>query len=158
MTDESRKRTLPGGYVRKEDLPTGASGRALCRWCSLEVPPGRRTFCSEWCVDQWRLRTDSGYLRDRTFARDRGVCAICATDTHGEYLRLKKSRGEAKQRLLSSWGLKTLTRRSLWDADHVVPVVEGGGACDLDNIRTLCLRCHRKVTSELRLRLAQSAT
>jgi hypothetical protein len=32
-------------------------------------------------------------------------------------------------------------------------VVEGGGECDLQNIRTLCLKCHRTVTAELRARL-----
>jgi hypothetical protein len=33
-----------------------------------------------------------------------------------------------------------------------VPVVEGGGECDLGNMRTLCLKCHRKQTAELRMR------
>jgi 5-methylcytosine-specific restriction protein A len=32
--------------------------------------------------------------------------------------------------------------------------VEGGGECDLENIRTLCLLCHRLQTTELRRRLA----
>jgi 5-methylcytosine-specific restriction endonuclease McrA len=49
--------------------------------------------------------------------------------------------------------LKNLRRSSLWDADHIAPVAEGGGECDLSNIRTLCLKCHRKVTAELRQRL-----
>jgi hypothetical protein len=34
-------------------------------------------------------------------------------------------------------------------------VAEGGGECDLENIRTLCLRCHRTATLELRERLRQ---
>ena len=45
--------------------------------------------------------------------------------------------------------IKRLNRKSLWDADHIVPVVEGGGECDLSNMRTLCIRCHRQVTVEL---------
>jgi hypothetical protein len=48
------------------------------------------------------------------------------------------------------------TRRSLWDADHIRPVAEGGGQCDLDNLRTLCLLCHREATSRLRLRLSHA--
>jgi hypothetical protein len=32
-------------------------------------------------------------------------------------------------------------------------VCEGGGQCDLDNIRTLCLLCHREATRSLRTRL-----
>jgi 5-methylcytosine-specific restriction enzyme A len=48
--------------------------------------------------------------------------------------------------------LRRRSRKSLWDADHIVPVVEGGGECDLENIRTLCLRCHRQATLQLRKR------
>jgi 5-methylcytosine-specific restriction protein A len=135
-------------------LPLGPNGRALCRWCNLEVPRGRFTFCSDWCVHEWRLRSDPGYLRDRVFERDRGICAICKVPTQSAYLELKRSRGANRRALLAHWGLKKLTRRSLWDADHIVPVAEGGGECDLDNIRTLCLICHRRETQALRDRLA----
>ena len=55
--------------------------------------------------------------------------------------------------LLAHWGLRTRIRRSLWDADHIVPVTEGGGECDLENIQTLCLRCHREATKRLRERM-----
>src|SRR5450432_1031199 len=78
---QSTMRTMPGGRAIHTELPTGANGLALCRWCSLEVPPRRRTFCSEYCVNEWRLRTDPRYLRERVLARDRGVCALCTTDT-----------------------------------------------------------------------------
>eukprot|EP00201_Polytomella_parva_P015672 CAMPEP_0175059896 /NCGR_PEP_ID=MMETSP0052_2-20121109/12690_1 /TAXON_ID=51329 ORGANISM="Polytomella parva, Strain SAG 63-3" /NCGR_SAMPLE_ID=MMETSP0052_2 /ASSEMBLY_ACC=CAM_ASM_000194 /LENGTH=183 /DNA_ID=CAMNT_0016325503 /DNA_START=118 /DNA_END=665 /DNA_ORIENTATION=+ len=33
-----------------------------------------------------------------------------------------------------------------WQADHIVPVYQGGGACALDNLRTLCVACHAEVT------------
>jgi hypothetical protein len=46
---------------------------------------------------------------------------------------------------------------SPWAADHIVPVVEGGGECGIENIRTLCLGCHASVTKELRGRLKQIA-
>ena len=46
-------------------------------------------------------------------------------------------------------------RKHLWDADHIVPVAEGGGECDLSNMRTLCLRCHRAATAELRRRMKE---
>lgn len=36
-----------------------------------------------------------------------------------------------------------------WEADHIVPVVEGGGGCGLDNLRTLCIPCHRLYTAAL---------
>lgn len=148
----STTRIMPGGRIDHRDLPTGNNGRALCRWCSLEVPLGRRSFCSEWCVREWKLRTDPGYLRKCVFQRDHGICALCRTDTREAWLQIKRARGERRTSKLQAWGLKSLTRSSLWDADHIVPVVEGGGECDLSNIRTLCLRCHRQVTAELRQR------
>jgi 5-methylcytosine-specific restriction enzyme A len=52
--------------------------------------------------------------------------------------------------------LKRVSRRSLWDADHILPVAEGGGECDLGNLRTLCLICHREQTLLLQKRLKVS--
>ena len=46
---------------------------------------------------------------------------------------------KARKQFEKEWGL----RRKLWDADHILPVAQGGGECDLGNMRTLCLRCHR---------------
>ena len=90
-------RTLPGGRAKRQQLPTGPNGLPLCRWCELEIlPKRRRTFCSDFCVHQWRLRTDPGYLRDQVFARDRGVCQLCQADTVAIYNALKRSRGKAR--------------------------------------------------------------
>jgi 5-methylcytosine-specific restriction enzyme A len=145
---------MPGGFADRAKLPSGPNGRPLCRWCNLEVPAGRFTFCSEWCVHEWKLRTDPGYLREQVFLRDRGVCAACGVDTVAAWRDLKRSRGTHRLRVLEKWGLKKLNRKTLWDADHIVPVIEGGGECDLDNIRTLCVACHREQTKRLRARRA----
>jgi len=147
----STQRTLPGGRADRDALPKGANGRCLCRWCSLEVPPGRLTFCSDWCVEEWKLRSDPGHLRERVFERDRGICAICGLDCLAEFRRIRRLRGASRVRAAAEWSLRG--RKSLWDADHIVPVVEGGGVCDLSNMRTLCLKCHRSHTAELRNRL-----
>ncbi len=152
---ERLRRTMPGGRVKPETLPKGVDGRTLCRWCSLQVPRGRRTFCSDDCVHQWRLRTNAGYLREQVLARDHGVCARCTVDTLAAYRQLRRAKGERRRELLAIWGLQRLGRRSLWDADHVLPVAEGGGECDLANLRTLCLHCHRIMTAGLRARLAK---
>lgn len=54
---------------------------------------------------------------------------------------------------------KTLFHRlyhvsQLWDADHALPVCEGGGLCGLDGFRTLCLWCHAAETAALLKRRA----
>lgn len=152
----STQRAMPGGHAHPSELPKGKNGRALCRWCALEVPRGRRTFCSAWCVHEWRLRTDTGYLREQVFARDRGLCSLCRIDTMEAYRRLRRARGASRKTMLHYWGLKSVTRKSLWDADHILPVCEGGGECDLANLRTLCLACHRDATEQLRNRLRKA--
>ena len=146
---------MAGGRVTRGDLALGENGRALCRWCNLEVPTGRRSFCSDWCVEEWRIRSDPGYLREQVLARDCGICALCGLDCLAEYRRLRRLRGLSKTKALLLW--KASGRKSLWDADHIVPVVEGGGECDLTNLRTLCLRCHREHTAALRVRLRGKA-
>jgi 5-methylcytosine-specific restriction endonuclease McrA len=145
-------RTMPGGWADRNRLPKGANGRNLCRWCNLEVPKGRLTFCSDWCVEEWRLRTDPGYVRERVLQRDQGVCGQCGVDCLAAWRHLKRLRGASRLKARIDWGLGTRpgARKSLWDADHIVPVVEGGGECDLANLRTLCLKCHRIVTAQLR--------
>lgn len=149
------RRLAEAGRSARGELPLGPNGLPLCRWCRMEVlSRHRRTFCSVYCVHQWRLRSDPGYLREQVLRRDAGVCAACGTDTLAAYRTLQRSRGQARTEALAMWGLRTVrARRSLWDADHIRPVAEGGGQCDLENLRTLCLPCHREVTAELRLRL-----
>ncbi|HEX4770969.1 MAG TPA: HNH endonuclease signature motif containing protein [Bryobacteraceae bacterium] len=147
----STERAMRGGRADRELLATGPNGRCLCRWCNLEVPPGRLTFCSAWCVEEWKLRSSPAHLRERVFERDRGICAACGLDCVSEYARIRRLRGAAKANAILSWQLRG--RKSLWDADHILPVSQGGGECDLDNMRTLCLKCHRARTIAMRVRL-----
>ena len=63
--------------------------------------------------------------------------------------RERDERAEFRQRY--RWYFR---RSSYWDADHIVPVVEGGGECTLENMRTLCVPCHQRVTRELARRRA----
>jgi 5-methylcytosine-specific restriction enzyme A len=150
----STQRAMAGGWVDRDELEKGPSGRNLCRWCHLEVPGRRVTFCSDWCVHEWKLRTDAGYLREKVFERDRGVCTLCGIDCVAAYTHIRRLRGGARLRAAAEWNLGG--RKSLWDADHVIPVVEGGGECDLSNMRTLCLKCHRTQTLEIRRRLQKT--
>ncbi len=141
----STRRVKPGGWVQKRQ-------RGVCRWCGAEVPKGRLTFCGAECVHQWKLRTNPGYLREQVFARDQGVCGRCGVDTEALRRDKRKLDWKSRKQFERDWG----GRRNLWDADHIVPVAEGGGECDLSNMRTLCLRCHREETAALRKRLTQA--
>lgn len=147
----------------------GPSGRRLCRWCGREVPPGRRTFCSALCTHEWRVRSSSGYLREKVYERDRGVCAKCGRDARKLKAKLEDEQTAAMRRCgvfdgkpMADWRkdpqyLAFLKKppcpltvkeaeKSLWQADHVLEVAEGGGLCGLEGIRTLCLWCHKDAT------------
>jgi len=150
-------RAKAGGWVKPTEVELSVTGNALCRWCRNEVSgKRRRTFCSDDCVHAWKLRTDPAYLRESVFERDKGVCAQCGVDTVALRRDMRKLDYAARRKFLKQWRLREGSRKSLWDADHVVPVAEGGGQCDLSNMRTLCLLCHREATAALRKRLLRS--
>lgn len=126
----------------------------MCRWCKGVVRGRRRTFCSDACVHEWRLRSSATYLRECVFERDHGVCALCGIDTHAlrrKIFRLPFAERMREIRRLQAAGVIHRRRKSWWEADHVVPVVEGGDS-NLENMRTLCIPCHKRVTGELRVR------
>lgn len=114
--------------------------RGTCRWCGGPVQPPRRTFCSDACVHEWRVRSDPGYVRECLWKRDHGVCAGCATDTVAPARDAYESRWGRPYP--DPWG-----ERGPWVADHIVPVHLGGGECGLENFQTLCLVCNRAKTA-----------
>ena len=149
----STLRRQPGGRADLKKIPRGENGRPLCRWCNTEVQPPRRTFCSDECVHHWRMRTSPAYVREQVYKRDRGLCALCGEDTMARARLLRKLPWHARRRRCHELCIPYHRLRSPWDADHVVPVAEGGGQCSLENFRTLCIPCHLNVTAELRARL-----
>jgi 5-methylcytosine-specific restriction protein A len=124
-----------------------AAGQPVCRWCRGIVRPPRRTFCGDACVHEWKLRSDPGYVRQAIWKRDGGVCRICGFDVGRAERQWKRQRPTTANRSLRrSWR----AARPRWEADHVIPVAEGGGECGLENYRLLCRPCHRAITSQWR--------
>ena len=144
------------GWADLDALPRGPGGRRLCRQCGQEVPPRRRTFCGDACVEQWKLKSDPSFLRSRVWKRDKGRCAQCGMNCRELEKGLEQLRKVlAREGLAVVYGslrkaLKIQSRHTLWDADHVRPVVDGGGECGLENMQTLCLWCHRDKTGAMR--------
>lgn len=137
----------------------GPNGRHLCTWCRTEVPAGRRRlWCSAECVSAYLVQSSQAGFRKAVWKRDRGVCARCHFDTDAfdrDVLRpaRKESGFEVSILLARMAGVRCST--ALWEADHIVPVCEGG-ADSLENARTLCRPCHLEVTAALRRRLAEA--
>ena len=130
-----------------------------CRWCKGAVAGRRRTFCSDGCVHEWRLRSSTSYLRKCVLERDRGICALCDIDTvkqRRSVMRLPFAQRMSELQTMIDAGIISRRRKSWWEADHILPVVEGGDS-NLENIRTLCIPCHRGETYELRRRRPPTA-
>ncbi len=155
--------------VARAGPPKPYAGKpGVCCWCGDALPKGRRSWCSRRCVDEYLAQTPAG-LRDAVFKRDRGVCAQCERDCESIKERLNAivqgscrgisdelaHRGLLWRRMLMRLTLTTPLGyvRSLWEADHVLPICEGGTNV-LDNLRTLCICCHKRETAALAKRRA----
>jgi len=126
-----------------------AAGEPICRWCRGLVQPPRRTFCSDACVHEWKIRSSPWYVRQQIKKRDKGICQLCGFNVvkaHREWTRSKPTAGNREAR--RAWRLA----RPRWEADHIVPVADGGGECGLENYRLLCRSCHVSVTLSWRAR------
>jgi 5-methylcytosine-specific restriction enzyme A len=152
------------------DRPRGA-----CRLCGKPVAPPKRNWCGQACVDEWQVITSQSFARHQVRKRDKCICALCGADgrkikrvrrhviklttdrpLHADLRRHKT----ALRELLSEWGFpmhrRHFTDTHTWQADHIVPVCQGGAALGLANLRTLCLPCHKAATAALAARLAES--
>jgi len=99
--------------------------------------------------------------RKQVSERDHGVCAECGLDTEALLRAIdalpvedwQKARVRAQQ-MREATGV---SNPPFWHSDHILAVQEGGGACGIENLRTLCHRCHLKATRELRKRNTKAA-
>ncbi len=140
---------------RRPPIPYPDAPRGSCRWCGEPIlhpkgeragEPNRRRRWHPHCVDAFNA-SDPREARRRVRRRDRGICAACGTDTVA-LRRALRGRGERARR--RSRGFKP--RGSLWELDHIVPLVDGGSH-DERNLQTLCTPCHtRKSAGEARER------
>lgn len=163
----SAKKPTNSRYIK----PTYERKLGVCTWCGGYVSSPKRYWCSEECIREHSIRSSGTVARYEVFKRDNGVCAACGVDTvqvqkeldlcyirkhkevrkalEGQFPSQKALSVEADKEmrrfikevmLTTGWDMK---RKSQWDADHIIPVSEGGGGCGLSNYQTLCIRCHK---------------
>jgi 5-methylcytosine-specific restriction endonuclease McrA len=111
------------------------------------------------------------FVRAQLFERDQGICAECGENAAQMDAALTRLKADLLHPLLMTihpmivttlkaegWTNVKLRGRgsypdavefsSCWEAHHVHAVVDGGGECGLENYRTLCFLCHKKVSAE----------
>jgi 5-methylcytosine-specific restriction endonuclease McrA len=103
-------------------FPKRNDGLCACG-CNNPVPKGKRRWYSLECNQKaltlfMIVKGDTKFIRQELLKRDFGACRMCG--------------------LISDD----------WQADHIIPVHKGGGACGLDNFQTLCKSCHAEKTKE----------
>ena len=135
---------------RRPTIPYTDAPRGTCRWCGEAIlhgpgpKQGQADLRRRWhphCVETYNA-TDARELRRLARKRDRAICRACGLDTNA----LKREvRGRGRAAKLRALGFPR--RRSLWELDHIVPLIDGGSH-ELSNLQTLCAPCHRKKTGE----------
>jgi len=146
----------------------GPDGRRRCRWCWGAISNRRRqTWCGDDCVREYREHHDWKFARKAVFKRDQGVCRLCGTDVAwlSEVVHwLRIGNPEFWNTPIMAPGLKTgkpclvrpwlllshgllgcSTFRDPWECDHIEAKADGGPDHP-DNLRLLCIRCHKERT------------
>lgn len=125
-----------------------------CRWCDKALlkadgsPDLRRNWHPD-CAEAYMIRNHPARLKEAVWKRDKGVCAACGAD-HGTPRLAAWHWPDRKPN--AYW----LAQDGSWEADHIVPLKDGG-AFDLENVQTLCASpCHRdKTVAENRIRFTK---
>ena len=112
-------------YIRNQqiDLIDFAPNHSNCCacGCGTELTGKKKRWASPECADRVYaifsiIKGNSAAIRKALFNVDKGFCRCC-----GIY-------------------------HDKWVADHIIPVAQGGGGCDLSNFQTLCPICHLEKT------------
>lgn len=151
-TDDCYDRANPSAMRRR----VWQRDKGICSTCGVDC---EKMLCYALRARPWKTSPHSGELRFREGGK-----------FHGAFLRPRYNRAVIIHRRwairLGTASANRLTRlkslgwpgdlnRSWWDADHIKPVVEGGGLCGLENYRTLCVPCHKKESAALAARRAE---
>ena len=110
---------------RTRDIVLHVTPAGQCRICLCAIlrPNGERSRQATWhpgCVVRYDFAVGNHQgIRRAVYDRDHGVCAGCGTPDDNPF--------------------------GGWEADHIVPLIEGG-EIDLDNLQTLCHGCHAAKT------------
>ncbi|KAH7280039.1 hypothetical protein KP509_37G049700 [Ceratopteris richardii] len=154
---------------RNIQQPWSSAGEPLCKLCyhpclainARNPEYYEDLFCTKECYQKFRITTSQTYIRQELFALEKGVCTMCKLDCHSlverirplpyqqrrQYVLKQAPDLENNPRLLERL-LSDPKEGNAWHADHIVAVYQGGGECTLQNMRTLCVTCHAKVTAE----------
>lgn len=108
--------------VKLSLLTSSINGCCACG-CGVKLKGKQVKWASKNCCDSFYrkyevYRGNTNIIRQELYSIDRGYCRNCGVLDPN------------------------------WQADHIIPVHKGGGACGLENFQTLCLDCHKEKTKK----------
>ena len=124
----------------------------VCAWCAAELPPRRRTWCSDRCGELFWANHWWSVARREAKRRDRYRCRRCGTRAPKRPSQSTFRTRAAFLRAMRAWRAAKRTQRL--EVNHIVPCAGQHHALScahhLKNLETLCPACHKEHTSLLR--------
>lgn len=125
---------------------------AICKLDTTLIRPWLESLPGAWEMSSPMRLQDNLLSREAVYGKRDAY-----TEKTGNGQRLGRHRDRAIVLLGRLWKVVLSHGAHFAEIDHITPIAEGG-TDDLDNLRTLCRRDHRIVTTELRERLARRPT
>lgn len=107
--------------IKLIDFAPNAMSNICACGCGVKLTGKKTRWASAKCSSKAYaefsiIKGNTSAMRKAIFSIDKGYCRVC-----GAY-------------------------DNKWQADHILPVAYGGGACQINNLQTLCIQCHNEKT------------
>lgn len=123
-------------------------GKYLCRFCGKPAKPPKRYYCSDECYWNCQRAVSWWFARDSVFKRDGGKCVKCGAQLHDNFnwdchhvIPVNKLRRLARDVIYRN---PECSHMSEDEKNHAWAVVYTLLILDINNLITLCPKCHKK--------------
>jgi len=124
-----------------------------CAWCAAELPPRRRSWCSDRCGELFWMNHWWSVARTAAKRRDRYRCKRCGV--RGPKRPSASAHRTRKAYLAALRAYREEKKVARLEVNHIDPAAgkhrQLSCVHHLDNLETLCLSCHKHHTAALRL-------
>ncbi|RNF10455.1 putative SNF2/RAD54 related DNA helicase [Trypanosoma conorhini] len=117
-------------------------------------------FCSGRCRAAFYIKRSGSAVRRSVREADNGICSHCHVDCEVLCALLAAATtGRERESILDRMHphmrqypalfnriIENPVAGNVWNADHVLPVSQGGGQATMENLQTLCVACHAEKT------------
>jgi len=102
------------------------------------------------CCEKWH----PAFVLSNVRKRDKGICQICGVDLKRAEAEWWKKKPNDEKGYVWQEHEQWMRQKPIANYDHIIPFSEGGMTV-LENMRTLCEKCHKNRTKEWHREKAQ---